>query len=256
MIDAFSRNGHIREAALGRISGPLPTAFYLATVAYRMNDWVAQVRAAAINCAYRTFSTTTSAVVVKATPLLLGQRWQWGRWTIGQSMIDSLLGRREVVDGLFRGMEGGPTAQLFKQALRSDRNDDRLLEFATEAASPQVRSIAMKALIEGKVQWVEGHQWVSIDKLYNKWRRRPLMQERALEPSLPVADILELAATDRSPVVRKVAADGLIRLRRQLPNTQQVALLLRDDKSRAIRERIEWVERKLLEEAFEPPATS
>ena len=52
----FHRNGRVREAALARLSGGLPNPFLFAAVAWRLNDWVPQVRAAAVCCARRVFA--------------------------------------------------------------------------------------------------------------------------------------------------------------------------------------------------------
>src|SRR5438552_5596898 len=43
----FHLDGRMREASLQRISGGLPSSFLFAAVAWRLNDWAEQVRAAA-----------------------------------------------------------------------------------------------------------------------------------------------------------------------------------------------------------------
>src|SRR6187402_1518280 len=56
----FHRNGYLREAALHKLDGAMPSAFFFAAVAYRLNDWVQPVRQAALQCALRMFLETNS----------------------------------------------------------------------------------------------------------------------------------------------------------------------------------------------------
>ncbi len=249
-LDVFSRNGHLRADALWQISGPLTSPFRVAAIVYRLNDWVPQVRAAASACAGRTLPLTDADQIIGAAPLLLGRRTRWSRWSIERRIVDEMLARPEVADRLFLRMRGGPTTRLFKEALRSPAYDGRLLELAKGATLPQVRFLAFRALIEGRAVWLGGREWVFTDKVYNKRKLVPRFEQRPIPRPMLVEDLIELAAVDRSPLVRKAAADGLIRFRQQLPNIRQVAQLLRDDKSKPIRERIEWLERKRLEEGF------
>lgn len=252
-IEIFSINGRIREAALANIQGPAPTPFFVAGLAYRLNDWVPQVRAAAVACAERVFPLTDAATIAGAAPVLLGRRWLWKRWSDEGAIIDELLHRPDVAEFLFHDLRGGRASSLFRQALRLPSLDKRLPELATSASSPQVRFLASKALIDGKVQWVTGREQKYVDKVYNKRRWVPVLKERQVKRSLSTGDLIELAAVDRSPLVRKAAADGLIQHRAELLNIRQIAKLLRDDKSPAVRERIAFVDRKLAEEITERP---
>jgi hypothetical protein len=54
----FHGDGHLREAALKKMEGGAPNAFCFAAIAWRLNDWVPQVREAARNCALRVFPVT------------------------------------------------------------------------------------------------------------------------------------------------------------------------------------------------------
>ncbi|MGB6119056.1 MAG: hypothetical protein WBF87_12630, partial [Mesorhizobium sp.] len=53
-----------------------------------------------------------------------------------------------------------------------------------------------------------------------------------------------VAARDRSAAVRTVAADAMIARRETLPGLAELIELLRDDKSPAVRERIDFLDRK------------
>jgi len=59
----FHRNGFLRQAALDRISGPIPNAFLVAALAWRRNDWVNQVRASAQACMDRCLPLTSPEVL-------------------------------------------------------------------------------------------------------------------------------------------------------------------------------------------------
>ncbi len=89
--------------------------------------------------------------------------------------------------------------------------DSYIHEIAVNAIQPSVRAKAYRCLFEKKVVWVAGQQWKWIDKQYCKGRFEPLLRERPLSVANPLVDILKLAVNDRSPVVRRVADDTLIR---------------------------------------------
>jgi hypothetical protein len=54
----FHGNGRWREIALDRIADPPVSAFRFIAITLRLNDWVKQVRAAAVECARRVFPGT------------------------------------------------------------------------------------------------------------------------------------------------------------------------------------------------------
>jgi hypothetical protein len=78
----FHRNGFLREQALHRLDGGLRSPFFFAAVAYRLNDWVPQVRHAAHACAMRTFPRTDPHIIVEAAIFLLDRRQSWRRWDV------------------------------------------------------------------------------------------------------------------------------------------------------------------------------
>lgn len=61
----FHREGRIREQALDRIHGPIPNEFLVAAIAWRLNDWVPNVRAAARRCAERCFEKTAPQILAQ-----------------------------------------------------------------------------------------------------------------------------------------------------------------------------------------------
>ena len=62
----FHPDGFVREAALAKIDGALPSPFYFCAIVWRLNDWVAQIRDAAAGCAQRAFPATAAPVIAEA----------------------------------------------------------------------------------------------------------------------------------------------------------------------------------------------
>lgn len=67
----FHREGQLREAALLKITGALPSPFLFAAVLWQLNDWAEPVRQAAARCASRSFAVTDPAVVAQTAAELL-----------------------------------------------------------------------------------------------------------------------------------------------------------------------------------------
>jgi hypothetical protein len=62
----FHRDGFIRQAALDVLPATAVTPFVFAGLARRLNDWVEQVRTAAVGCAARLFPDLDAIIVVDA----------------------------------------------------------------------------------------------------------------------------------------------------------------------------------------------
>lgn len=73
LIFLFHFDGFLREAALKRIRGPLPGPFFVAAVAWRLNDWVLQVQRASAECAQRCFAETSPQTLAEAYLALASQ---------------------------------------------------------------------------------------------------------------------------------------------------------------------------------------
>lgn len=244
LVYLFHADGHLRETALDRIQSGLPSAFVVAAIAYRLNDWVPQVRRAALRCAERTFPLTEPAIVARAALFLLGRRHEWRRWDNEARAIDAVLARPDVVDaltGTIATSANGPMARILRQVLRQPHMDRHLPMLAAQARQPAVRAAAAQALIEGRVRWITGSEKKWIDKSLGRYRRGPVFAERNISSSTPLESAVETAARDRSAAVRRIAASGLIRNREHLANLDAVAAMLADDRSRAVRARIEFL---------------
>ena len=134
---------------------------------------------------------------------------------------------------------------VMSQSLRAPTLDQHLLEIATKAIQPSVRARAYKALILGKAVWVEGRQWQWTDVRYCQGRLKNVLSERPLStPTLP--EFLSSAAADRSSIVRRVAAEALVREMSSLGNIAlPLARQLAGDSSTAVAERGAFVLKQL-----------
>jgi hypothetical protein len=243
----FSANGYVRESALARIQ-TADSAFVLAAIAYRLNDWAAPVRRAATGCTKRVFAQADPEVVAEAALFLLDRKSHWRRTDADAVVLDQAFARPDVVTCLIGRIATEQTAvvhQVFTHVLMSGLVDDRLLAIAQEASSAAVRATAFRTLIDGQATRRMGYDRQWIDKSFNISRRIPKFQSRPIERPAPLDRILELAARDRSAAVRRIAADGLVRHRRAVVDVDGLARLLREDRSRAIRQRIAFIDEDL-----------
>lgn len=243
----FHRDGYVREAALRKIGGGLNSAFVFSAVALRLNDWVPQVREAAAECAGRTFPLTDAESIARAAVLLARER-TWGRWGGERERLLQAFARPDVTARLadvVAASRNGPMAGVLRQTFRLGGIEPHLMRLAREAAQPAVRAIALGALIEGAGNWISGYEWRWVDKPMNIRRRAPVFDGRPLEAPPPKGAVIAMGVADRSAVVRKVALDGLIRFRAEVDGAKAMAEALLGDRSAAVRERAEFVIRKL-----------
>jgi len=246
----FHPDGYLREAALDHIRGPPTSPFFFAALAWRLNDWARPVRLAAQRCAERVLPDVAVADAAGAAPYLLDRRTAWGRWTSEPKLLDNVFEREDVMAALalqFRESPIGALATRLRHCLRYPSIDRHLPELAAAAVGPAVRAIAYQCLISGKATWPVGFEWIWIDKVYGIRRRVPKLATRDIPKTRPAVELIRNAARDKSPFVRRVAADALITARAQLPAEAVEALIadLEKDKSPAIRSRADFMRRHL-----------
>jgi hypothetical protein len=240
----FHPDGYVRLAALHRIDTAPSSPFFLAALAWRLNDWVPQVREAARLCAERELPLVDAGVAATAAPYLLGRRMAWRRWTDERDILDKVFARKDVLEVLatkLRTGTTGPLAACLRHALRFSDIDEYLIELARHARQPSVRALSYRCLISGKADWIVGSEWVWIDKVYFVRRRVPKLGTRSIERVVPIADLVREAALDKSAVVRKVAADALIAKQCRLPDQEGFVAGLAKDKSATVRSRADFL---------------
>lgn len=246
-VHLFHRNGFVREAALASLDGALSSPFMVAAVAYRLNDWVEPVRAAAELCGERVFPATDARILAEAAFALLALRRDWRRWGAGSPALENALFRPDVLSLLVRRINEartGPVGRVLHAAMPRVEIDRHLPRLAREAFLPNVRALAYRCLIEGSAQWSVGFRREWVDKVYNLSRRVPVMESRQVERFLPVPEMIEAASRDRSAAVRLVAADAAAARRDDLPNLDTIISLLAADRSPPIRERLAFIEKE------------
>ncbi|QNA87194.1 hypothetical protein G4G27_23350 [Sphingomonas sp. So64.6b] len=240
----FHRDGRLREAALRKIQGPIPNAFILAAIAWRLNDWVDPIRAAAVACVERTFSRTSPQVMAEAALVLLVRQGTWGRWGSERGVLDAAFERRDVADilaDIIAKRSTGPMATIFRQSLRSSVLDDHIERLAVAASQPSVRAAATQSLIDGFASWTVGWRWQWIDKSMGVRRRETAFEKRPLTTQIDRATMIRRGLKDRAATVRRVAMSGLIQHEAALSDAHRLASEALTDRSKSVRERAEFI---------------
>jgi HEAT repeat associated with sister chromatid cohesion len=241
----FHRNGRLREQALNRIHGPLPSDFIVAAVAWRLNDWASQVRDSAVNCAKRCFDTTNPAVLARFFLSTLYQQASWGRWSDEErELLSRQLRRSDVTSELAQLMlteRNGPLPSALAYVSRFPEIDCHLESLAKNAINPGIRAIALRALIESETRYANGTQWRWIDKSMGQRRKEPRIECRQLTIAANRKELYLLGLEDKSAIVRRVALSGIIKFDRSELGYQTLAREYLADPSPSVRARAEFI---------------
>lgn len=251
-IDLISGDGRERESALRTLVGPAPNRFLFALAARRLNDWVPQVRAAARETIPRLALNSDAEYVADALCAMLPTWVAWGRIHVDdRQVLVKLLASPAVVASLARRVTdstAGPMTTILSQALRTPALDAGLAHIAAKAVQPAVRAQAYRALLSGKAVWVESRAWKWTDVRYCRGRATTVLGERLLAVSSDLAETVWSAANDRSSLVRRVAAEALVREMDRLGDAVlHLARRLAQDPSAAVAERGAFVLQRLSE---------
>lgn len=251
-IDLCSWDGYKREAILHDLSEGAPNSFFFALVLRRLNDWVPEVRQAAREKLPLIAKLSEPMDVANALCLVLSNWNSWGRIEdLDKDVILEILARKEVADALKSKIlsdSAGPLVSVFSQIGRTDIFDKDIDFIAHNAVQPSVRAKAYRSQFEGVMTWLEGRKWEWANVHYCEGRMKAIIAERKLSVNKPFLETLADASTDRSSIVRRVAAEFLIR---ELETLGEKALpfakLFSSDSSSAVSERGDFVLRKLKE---------
>jgi hypothetical protein len=241
-LDLCSGDGFRRERTLRTLSGGAPNAFLLALAVRRLNDWVPQVRAAARESVPRLAECSAPKHVVDALWNVLGHCDTWGRLEAAdRQALDQLITIEPVGVELcsrILAATAGPVTKILSQAGRVPTLDHFLKVFAAAAVQPSVRAKAYRSLLDGRVSWVVGRKWRWTDLKWCKGRFEPVIEGRAIREAPNFLGILEMALADRSALVRRVAAEFLIRQLSSIgDNAANIAERLASDPSAYVAER-------------------
>lgn len=240
----FHRNGYLREAALHKLDGAMPSAFFFAAVAYRLNDWVQPVRQAALECALRMFLETNSEIVTTAAMSLLMRRRLWTRGKAETIIIDEVFSRAEVLERFVERLlttDQGPLGRILISALYDDRIDAYLPVLAQKARRADVRVVALRALVKEEARWPEGLEKKWIDKSMGQYRLAVRYNSRPLTVTEPVEALILAASMDRVATVRKVAMQALVDAPHLWRNMKSVVGRFAVDRSAAVRTGAEYI---------------
>lgn len=251
-VDLISWDGYKREKTLRTIAGAAPNGFFLTLALRRLNDWVPQVRDAAIEKLPLIVEASETAHIVDALCVTLSHWNSWGR--IGELEKQALLeicSKKEVGKALkskFISSASGPMASLFVQVGRTTVLDEYISEIAENAIQPTVRARAFRSQLERRMVWVEGRKWEWTDVRYCKGRLKPIISERELTITPPFLEVLKKSSVDRSSIVRRVAAEFLIQKSDALgKDSLRLAKLFASDKSSAVSQRGKFALKRLQE---------
>ncbi|QIR06385.1 hypothetical protein HBA18_08340 [Salinivibrio costicola] len=251
-LDLISWDGYKREKTLRTLSGAAPNSFFFALAIRRLNDWVPQVREAAREKLPLIVDASDPTYVVDALCVTLSNWNSWGR--IEQKDKDVLLEiiSKEKIGNALKAKiissTSGPMASLMAQVGRTPVLDDYLNEIAESAVQPSVRAKAFRSQFEKRMVWLEGRKFEWTDIRYCEGRVKPIIGERDISVCVDFNELLEKSSTDTSSIVKRVAAEMLIReLENMGEKGVQLANLFASDKSSAVAERGRFALKKLEE---------
>ena len=241
-IDIVSWDGYKREKTLRTLTGAAPNSFFFALAIRRLNDWVPQVREAAREKLPLIAKASDPVHVVDALGVTLSHWNSWGRIEeLDKQVLLEIISSKEMGEALKSKLissTSGPMTSVFAQVGRTSVLDKYLSDIAQNAIQPSVRAKAYRSQLEGRMIWVEGRKWEWTDVRYCKGRLKPIVSERKLTITDPFVEILRMASHDRSPIVRRIAAEMLIREFETLgEESLRLAELFASDKSPSVSER-------------------
>ena len=250
-IDIFNWDGYSREQSLRTLNGPVPNRFFFALALRRLNDWVPEVRAAARERLPVIIERSNPTDIVDALSATLGNWESWGRMKESdKEALFQILVCEHTFDTFIEHIlssTSGPMSFILSQLGRSSTTDRYLTEISKNAIQPSVRAKAYRSQLEGKMKWFEGREWKWIDKSYGIRRLVPTISERTLTEKPPFKETLHAASADGSSIVRRVAAELLIRNINMLgvESSQVYARNFASDTSSAVSERGRFALRQL-----------
>lgn len=241
-VDLISWDGHTREKTLRTLSGAAPNRFFFALAVRRLNDWVPQVRVAAREKLPQIVEASEPAHVVDALCVTLSHWNSWGRMDeTDKQVLLTIISNKAIAEAFkakILSATSGPMTSIISQIGRTSVLDASLKEIAEKAIQPSVRAKAYRSQFEGKMTWFEGRKWEWTDKRYCEGRLKPIVSERKLTATSPFLETLKSASIDPSPIVRRVAAEMLIRDLKGLGDESlPLANLFAVDKSPSVAER-------------------
>jgi len=172
--------------------------------------------------------------------ILLARVRDWHRWSEEAAILEETFSRPDVMEclaSLVVTAATGPVSKALTFALRHKEMDHYLLQISQVAIQPSVRALALRTLIEGRTLWPEGLRKEWIDKSMGRFKLAVAYGERPIARPASSASLIAQGAADQAAMVRRVAADGLVRHRASLNEVDQLTQKFAVDRSASVRER-------------------
>ena len=243
----FHRSGFVRELSLKAIDVLPDGPFFVAALAFRLNDWAEPVRKAAEDCARRALPHVSPASLAMAAPFLLARLASWTRWgPAPPAVLLAALGRPDAAACLAEHLIASKAipGRVLDAALRLGLIDTHLAAIARGAIRPELRATALRTIIDGEVCWLSHYERVWADKRFGITRRKPVLARRPIARPMSAEEAITLGAGDRNPRVRYVAAERLVRMASELAEPQRLAALFAGDRSRSVRWLMDFLARQ------------
>lgn len=135
----FHQDGYARQAALEAIAAVPPAKFFFSAILPRLNDWVPEVRAAAVACLERILPLSDPDTVFELILALFYESRHWARWTDESSLLLALLQEPAMLLRLLtwlRTAGGGRLSSFMRILLQRPIIDAHLYDLARHAEAP------------------------------------------------------------------------------------------------------------------------
>ncbi|WON75845.1 hypothetical protein [Serratia sp. UGAL515B_01] len=241
-VDLCHGDGFIREKALKNLSEAAPNSFFFALAVRRLNDWVPEIRKAACDALPLIAKTSNPEIIVDVLFITLPYWDSWGRMGDAEKQVlMQIISLEKVATSLKKRLitsTSGPMSSILAQVGRTNALDHSLIDIAESAIQPSLRAKAYRCQFEGRFVWSNGKKWLWTDKVYGEGKFIPSLEERSIPVLKPFMDNLKMATIDRSPIVRRVAGEMLIRELENLGDQAIIfAKILASDPSPSVAER-------------------
>ncbi len=236
-------DGYVRQAALEFLDC-LRSPFAVCLLAMRLNDWAEPVRKAAQACSDRLVPDTDPECLANALWFMLPRFGSWKRG--GQALDQWVAGLQspEVAAHLISRMRvassGGQAGKVLRAVAQWPSTDPHLVDLARQAKQPGIRATAWRWLIDGEARRLVGFRVERDPWTQRQVRRLPQFETRPFDRPLALDDLLLEAASDRSVVVRRVAADGFMRHRHEVVDPSRLIDRLSLDPSGAVQSTVRF----------------
>ena len=246
----FDGDGRNRELALTKIREGLKSPLEVICLADLANNWVEQVRKAAVRAIEWSYPKTEPAIMAESFAFLAENRVFWKRWSEKRSdRVMSFFHRPSVQSELIERLKAGlepRSSRTLSYALETDLLDEHLPSIFGKSRDASVRAKALSTLLNREAVWAQGFTWQWTNKALGERKRIRSLGKRPITEKPPRGELISKALKDKSARVRSIAAQAVIDFEDELElPLMQVARKLADDRSPRVARRGEFLLRKL-----------